>query len=336
MDELATSVASGPTESIPEPIGVVELLNHAGHVLQRATWKGERMSVGRAYDNDLIVADPYVCPHHLELVLTDGRVFARDLGSINGTYVDRESARRDTAELHDKSLILFGHSQLRFRSAAVAVPPAWRDTARHGVLSLLAKPWLLVVATVAGVLALAADSVLESAEEVRVLTLGSELLYPLIGVIIWAGFWALLNRIMTHRANFPVHLTIALAGVAGLFTASQLILMLGFGLGWTELSSWLETLGQIIVLALVMYAHLRYAVPARADRQALVAGLAALVLFGTPQIGDVIARNEFSSLPYLNPVLMPPALKIVKGGDIDDFLASADHLRKRVDAKVDE
>ena len=326
------AVVGEPTE----PKGVIELLNHAGHVLQRVAWKGERMHVGRAYDNDLIVADPYVCPHHLALELKDGHVFARDLGSINGTYLDRENVRLEMAELHDKSLILFGHSQLRFRSAEGSVPPAWRDTARHGLLSLMAKPWLLVLVAITGVLALAADSVLDSAEDVRVLALGSELLYPLVGVIMWAGFWSLLNRVMTHRANFPVHLTIGLTGVTGLFLSSQLISMLGFAMGWSDASSWLETLGQVVVLALVVYAHLRYAVPARANRQALVAGITALVLFGTPHISDVIERNEFSSLPYLDPVLMPPYLKFVKGGDIDAFLGSADHLRERVDAEVRE
>lgn len=45
--------------------------------------------IGREADCDLVLDDPRVSRHHVQLeVLDDGRVVLRDLGSANGTYVD--------------------------------------------------------------------------------------------------------------------------------------------------------------------------------------------------------------------------------------------------------
>jgi hypothetical protein len=56
--------------------GVIEVMNRSGQVLQRVPYSGGRLSVGRAYDNDIIVGDPYVCPHHLQICDADGHLRA--------------------------------------------------------------------------------------------------------------------------------------------------------------------------------------------------------------------------------------------------------------------
>jgi pSer/pThr/pTyr-binding forkhead associated (FHA) protein len=47
---------------------------------------GERLVLGRDCDG-LLVADPMVSRHHVELRLDDGAVVLRDLGSANGTWI---------------------------------------------------------------------------------------------------------------------------------------------------------------------------------------------------------------------------------------------------------
>ncbi len=52
--------------------GVIELLGRSGLLLQRLPYHGNTIKIGRAYDNDIIVSDPYVCPHHLVIQEHDG------------------------------------------------------------------------------------------------------------------------------------------------------------------------------------------------------------------------------------------------------------------------
>jgi len=214
---------SGRAQGIPA--GVIEILNRSGQVLQRVAYSGGELSVGRAYDNDIIVSDPYVCAHHLAITGKDGIVIARDLDSVNGTYIGRERDRVEEATLGDESLIHFGHSQMRFRKAQSPVAASWRDTSRHGLLAWFGKPWMLVATVMLALLAMTMDNLLDSGESMGAGELAGQLLYPLIGILVWAGFWSLINRIIftqrqfscpsrnylcRHRGNaavFPAHIT---------------------------------------------------------------------------------------------------------------------------------
>jgi len=317
-------------------LGVLEVLNRSGNVVRRLPWDGATLRIGRAYDNDIILDDPYVCPHHLELVTESGQLLARDLGSVNGTYAGRSKERSDTVELSEKVTVWFGHSQLRYHPAGSEVGATWRDTARHGPLALLGSPWVMVLAVLLALSALIADDLLDSAEDIRFLSIASGLLYPLIAVLLWAGFWSLLNRVVTHRANFHVHLAISLLGVAGLFYASELVLLVCFAMAWDDAAYALNLIAEVGVALLAIYAHLRYAVHGAVRQQAVIASIVALVLFGTPEIGDLIDRREFSSLPYLDPLLRPPAFRIAEGESVEAFFEEAQSLREQVDeAAVD-
>ena len=319
-----------------ELTGVIELLNRSGQVIHRIPCGGETVRIGRSYDNDLILSDPYVCAHHLEITFESGAPLLSDLDSVNGTYAGNHKHRIQTIHLSDGDLVQFGHSQLRYRKAGADVAPTLRDTARHGLLAWLGNPVLLVLAVLLGILSLGADDLLDNPERVRLLTLATELLYPFMAVLLWAGFWSLLNRIISHRANFSVHLTISFLGVAALFGVSQVISLAGFAFGAHESVSWFSLLGRIGVLSAVIYAHLRYTAHGTARRQFVLALTAGLVLFGTPAIGRVIDQYEFSSLPYLDPLLRPPSFRLVDGKPVESFFEQADALRQDVDDAVAE
>lgn len=312
-------------------IGALEVLNRAGHIVQRIAWDGRTLRIGRAYDNDVIVGDPFVCPHHLELASVDGAPVARDLDSINGTYAGRRVRRVDRWTLQDGQVLHFGHSQLRFHAAGSAVPATVRDTARHGLLGRLASPWSPLLALVLALTALALSELLDTAGQPSWPALAGELVYPLIGVLAWAGFWALLNRVLTHRAHFAVHASIALLGVAGLFAVTQVVSLAGFALGLSASVWWLELIAQVGVLAAVIHAHLRYALHGRSARLAAAATLAALALFGGPATGELLDRQEFSSLPYLDPLLWPPRYRLVEAKSAGTFFEHAGNLRARAD-----
>jgi pSer/pThr/pTyr-binding forkhead associated (FHA) protein len=56
--------------------------------------------IGRGYANDLQIDHPSVSTAHCELRLLSGSLLVRDLGSMNGTFIDRQ-------RIHESAL-LFG------------------------------------------------------------------------------------------------------------------------------------------------------------------------------------------------------------------------------------
>ncbi|MEJ7602659.1 MAG: sigma 54-interacting transcriptional regulator [Kofleriaceae bacterium] len=72
----------------------------------------ERLVIGADARADLVLADPTLSKFHCEIRITDGGCFVRDLGSRNGTTVDRIPILE--APLRDGAVLGLGRTELRF------------------------------------------------------------------------------------------------------------------------------------------------------------------------------------------------------------------------------
>lgn len=78
---------------------IIELLAPQGPAVEsRHVFNRDRIRVGRAYSNDVIVDDLFVCPEHLFILCKEGKVYLKDLASKNGTQVN------GTPKIHDKTV----------------------------------------------------------------------------------------------------------------------------------------------------------------------------------------------------------------------------------------
>lgn len=67
----------------------------------------ESITVGRDPDNKICIQDPFLSKEHAEIYPQNGRYYLKDLGSANGTYLNRERIT-GPVEVHDKDIITFG------------------------------------------------------------------------------------------------------------------------------------------------------------------------------------------------------------------------------------
>ena len=76
------------------PLGYIEILDAKGNVSERVRVESFPIHIGRAYTNDIVVDDPYVCPMHLTIESEEGgRLIARDLDSVNGLHLRADNKR---------------------------------------------------------------------------------------------------------------------------------------------------------------------------------------------------------------------------------------------------
>jgi hypothetical protein len=74
--------------------------------------KGERTTIGRSPDCDIFLDDVTVSRKHAELLAENGRFTIKDLGSLNGTYVNRR--RIESSPLSDGDELQIGKYRLTF------------------------------------------------------------------------------------------------------------------------------------------------------------------------------------------------------------------------------
>jgi hypothetical protein len=303
----------------------IELLpRHREHAV-RQRLGGETLTVGRAWDNDIVLDDPHVAAHHLRIARdADGRWIAEDLGSINGLRV--EGARRAQArvELVPGTTVRIGHTQLRLHRGSDVVPAELP-------LRYTRSPWPAALACCALVLALAVLELwlAETADPKLIRYLTGVLALAAI-TLLWTSAWAAISRLFAGHARFGVHLLIASAGLLAYSLYDPLGEFSAFALSWTALARY-AYIGAWIMLGATCFVHLCALSRKRLPLKGIaVAALVALGI-GTQSLKLSDWRANYGQ-PAMLQRLAPPWMRIVPAQEPAVFFAGSAQLQSVIDA----
>src|SRR5579863_5062241 len=91
-------------------------------------------SLGRHPNNTIQLLDKIVSKEHCILEQRDGHFILRDLGSLNGTYINGDRVRGETSLKHGDEIAL-GSTRARYddgSDVALALPPVGPGAVQHG------------------------------------------------------------------------------------------------------------------------------------------------------------------------------------------------------------
>lgn len=215
-------------------MSVIEVRGRGGQYMGRLSTDKREVSIGRAFSNDLILDDPYVSPHHLRLVAVDGGWEAHDLGSLNGFRHKAVGGGTDTL-VRSGDTLRIGHTALRIYSDDHPVPPAMRLGGWEDRMSLLGRHRIWPALAGLTVLLSALSAYRTSWVEIEPQTFLEPILTNLSGPLLFALLWALLGRLLRHRAHLLAHfgiwlsigllsrVTTSAAGLAGYNASSETV-----------------------------------------------------------------------------------------------------------------
>ncbi len=93
----------------------VEILSRRRDVAARYRFEGPEIRIGRAYDNDVVLDDPFVAANHVRLFRSaDGELIAEDAGSANGLFLDRDKQRQERIVIDGERPIRIAQRQSQF------------------------------------------------------------------------------------------------------------------------------------------------------------------------------------------------------------------------------
>lgn len=287
--------------------------------------------IGRGFDNDLILNDPYASVKHAEISAADGlhsgvAFNVHDLGSENGVVQMNDKGavttrRAASAPLRSGDRLRLGMTEIRVYDPHHALPPALPVQKENALLARLSRPavaWGLFAASVAGIMCWTYLEVWS--EEVR-LALASAGGGAALVVLLWAGIWAAAGRLIRHRSLFVAHL--------GLFSLYMLLSTLFWYaetyinfLSNENLAATIVSYGlNFLLLTPLLYGALRLATNMPRRRRRFAALFFAGGLVGGTLLFSAISQKNFEPAPFYAATLEPYLASLAPARTVPEYMA---------------
>lgn len=319
---------------------IVEVLEpRGGKVRTRVRLDVLPMSIGRAYDNDIILDDVYVDARHARISMSDdGIVHVEDLGSINGLVRVDGRERVPRVAVHAGMQVRLGHTILRFRDPAEPVAPAVRDAESElpYFARLLDNGWGRVAICVAATAMVTLYTWLSSYERDSVSTAVAVAVVFVVTGVMWSACWAIASRVALNRFNFVGHFT--------LFSAFTVPLLL-----FVAVAAWVlfmfpdNTVSPAIGVAVWLAGstasialHLRLASSMSRARRWRAGAITTAVLALTFGLLAYAGSEIYSDVPAFSGVLKPISGSMLLSIEVSDFSDVVAELTAEADALVDD
>lgn len=305
----------------------VEILSRHREVVARVRIDRPEITIGRGYDNDVIVDDPYVAARHVRIFRDEsGQLVAEDLGSANGLYLEKSRSRCARVTLDGVQPIRIGQSLLRIREIGHAVEPERLAGSERRSLQIGAALGLGVLLLGIGALLIWIGETSESH--------ASNYLLPSLTLFgtaaAWVGMWSLLSRLFAGRSMFLHHVLIAEVGLLAFWLYSEFAQFSSFALTWPGAFTY-QYIASWLVLAAVCFLHLREVSRTHLVAKAAVVGLLLVtaITVQTLQQSEAFANSGRQRISH---GLMPPSLRLVPLRDEAAFMGDIEKLKLKLDA----
>ena len=318
----------------------VEVLDRRGNIRERVRVDSFPATVGRGYENAVIVDDRLVSVEHLRLSLdSEGGMVVEDLSTLNGTWLSRSRKRIERHRIppRGEAVLRIGQTILRVRGEDFAVGPTASSRALFGPGSrTIENGTIAFLIFVAGF----GVNVLTFAERINKKVIWSDLtgmaLVLLVVFAVWTGFWSFLSRLVAHSFRFTTHL--AISGIASvvflmLFIAEDYIEFLFSAPAAAEIGGFV---GFGVIFALLLYGHLSVISDVSGRKRLLSSVLISAGIVGIFLLTHYASKKEFSNELRFSSVIKPVGREWVRTASPDAFFGDLEKLRAKVDAMAQE
>lgn len=309
---------------------ILEFLDHFGRVKERHRVESLPCTIGRGYENDIIIDDPYISPEHLVLDQDETGDFSlQDLNSTNGTYLLPSKQSIDHITLPLNSKIRLGHSTIRFRDRRQVVKETQVDRLRVSLFNeLLTSKLFFMFFQLLFIGFLYLQGYQNSSGEIEHgKVFFSDIMPLLLGLAVWAGIWAIISRISSHYFYFITHMTIVTMAILADYIITIVFSYLRFAFSKELTFDVLEHSSGILIMAAMFFAHLRFSSMMQVRRVIIISlsisfALTTLILFNA-----YVDKQDFRSTATMSDSIKAPYFRLVPNIGLEEFLRESESLK---------
>lgn len=312
---------------------VVQLGIKHGRAVDLVRSSGDELTIGRAYDNDLVLADEYVAANQVRFFISsdDQQWYLEVLDDSNGVLLGQRSVSRSDgpqAVVSSVSLTL-GRTRLKLFSEKHPVAEPRKLASRgwhHGVVGI----WLPVVALLAFLVLdiLVTQAMHPSNDDIS--GIGTHALANLLAMLVWVGIWALVSKVFRNQGNYlPQLLAVSVISIVAI---PLLILP-----DWMEFNTNSNQVGKVFtygVILLIGVVVVRYHLLLATNllRTWMIAGvLGALILAGTVFVDWSTGHSDFVRRPVYPESVAPESFYLGEVISLDQYMLRLEQDWDRVE-----
>ena len=287
------------------------------------------VQIGRAFDNDIILSDPSISPHHLVIDQENDKTMLHNISDENGTRLNNQSMDQLATPITLPVAVNLGDLKARILSDKTAIEPTRIKPKEKGLIRLLSNPvWVisLFLVTLSVIFIDRYQSIPIQKDLLFYLNQLLPTLFIMLGITLIIGS---ISRLSTHRWEI-----FSALGIASLFFFIPLVLdYLGHFFNYLFTSDVPESIFTHIAHFLVLPALLMLYMT-RVHLTPWLPALGAAVLVSSPisayhlndQIDQLSAYSGFSPLPPYNQTLSSLDLRTADSIPLEQYFNDANKI----------
>ena len=289
--------------------------------------------IGRGFDNDIIISDPYLSENHAVINREAGEEgwFIEDLNSRNGLYSVKDKKNVVRADINSGDIFEIGKTRICVMSSAHSVPPALPIVRMSKFLTKISRPVSVCLLSVLMLLVFAVSGYLESHDEVQQTAIIMGCIGVYLAILAWCGIWALIGRIIKSRSQFATQLAVTCLFFILTMPLEIFNEVVNYATRSTLFSELIETLFYGIFVAVLLFYNLSIATNLSAIKKHATILVIVLIIMMMETLSFYDNRNEFRNHPEYNASLKPVFFKLRSSKTVDVFLKDSEKVFQKMD-----
>ena len=308
---------------------IVEIAGKEGTRIERMALNDTGLSIGRGWDNDIIVQDRFVDPDHLGISLNqEGQILVTDFNSTNGSRLAGKHLNGIPNAYCLGEVLTIGDTRIKVFDAQTSVGATALRSKWFLLAERLSSVKALMMLTVLALLAQATQTIISSNEPLKIESVAVATFAVLMALLVWSLSLGFVAKLLRGESNIKPLWLLGCLAVILLNIADLMLLLVRFNLQQVSLgdSLSLAVFGAFSIWLLAgVFSYTTHFL----NRTKWLFSLFLVVsLYAIAKSDDYLKEphQKWRSSTKIEQATLPPVFLLRKGVSLDDYLKETESL----------
>lgn len=308
---------------------VLEISDRKGMNTIRVHIPASGLTVGRAWDSDVLVQDKFVDANHLILLLSEhGTLLIEENNSHNGTLVNGEPINRGANSYQWGAPIRIGDTTLRLFEVNTEVAKAEPRSKWFSIMTYF-QSWKAL--PLIAICAITIHTFQKSAHSIVSFDISDAMLEIILTasiLLVWGLLFGGLSKLIRGQSNMKAHIALISLYIIFVALSTCLVYILRFNLQSQEIGALISTLVFGLSVLVLVFGLLTYMTHLEDSKKWFWSALAMILMCAIPYKDRLMKEDheQWVSGTKTETIMLPPAFLVRNSVKLDDYFERSSSL----------